>query len=148
MQTETLTPDHILDESDAALRAELLRLEQERKRIVGRLDQRISRLRRIVEERDPMPLFAGIVNQPPEPSSSIEAESEERLPRGDTKRRIFEFLLANPNAGYPELVAAIWGEVTTRTHANARNAIAALKKDGWLSGERGHWKIERTPTRK
>jgi hypothetical protein len=144
MSQQVLSPTRVLEESDATLRAELARLERERKQIVCSLDDRIARLRRLLDQSEP--LFANIV-KPPEQTVVVETEIERR-PRGEMQRKVFEFLLEHPTAGYREMVAAVWREVTPKTHANARNAIVSLRREGWVLGKPGNWQVERNPTKK
>lgn len=47
----------VLDESDEIIRAELSRLEAQRKKITASLDRRINQLRSILGARDMLPLF-------------------------------------------------------------------------------------------
>ena len=133
--------DLVLDESDAALRAELGRLESERKRMTARLDERISQIRSILKSSGMLPLFAGAAAKKQEQSAAEEQEPNGDSPRGKKQKIIYEFLLKNPTAGYRELVRAVYGDYTESKYNSARNAVRTMKQDGWITGEPGEWKI-------
>jgi hypothetical protein len=60
-------------------------------------------------------------------------------PRGEIQAKIYEHILAHPEAGYREIVVAVYGEYTELKYNSTRNAIASMKRNGWISGERGEW---------
>ena len=63
-------------------------------------------------------------------------------PRGEIQVKIYEHLMAHPEAGYREIVEAVYGEYNEPHYNSTRNAIAALKKNGWVLGERGEWTLQ------
>jgi hypothetical protein len=136
--------ERILDQSDATILNELSRLELERKRLVSPLDDRIAKLRSILTTQKTLPL-AGTADDGDDDRdhASCPDSDEPTRPRGEIQNRIYEFLLVKPDAGYSEIIDAVYGEISPQNHNAARNAIAALKAAGWISGERGHWTIER-----
>jgi|ERR1019366_1805859 hypothetical protein len=136
--------ERILDQSDAAILGELSRLKAERKRLVEPLDERIAQLQSILSVQKTLPL-TGTADIPDGDHDHASRSDEDELirPRGEIQNRIYEFLLVHPGAGYAEIIDAVYGEMSPQNHNAARNAIAALKGAGWISGERGHWTIER-----
>jgi hypothetical protein len=134
--------DRILDESDAAVRAEISRLEAERTRVTARLDDRIGKLRSVL----PVGETLSLLNAPPAPSTPmtrapVYAPVNGARPRGEIQAKIYEHIMANPKAGYREIVVAVYGEYTELNYNSTRNAIASMKKNDWISGERGEWFI-------
>ena len=140
MTEQKIELDHVLDESDAALRTELGRLETKRKHMTARLDERIAQIRSILKTSGSLPLFAGTASVKAGQSVAEENPNGE-VPRGKKQKIIFEFLVKNPSAGYRELVGAAYGEYTESKYNSARNAVRTMKQEGWITGEPGEWKI-------
>ena len=143
MSQEKLPLSRILDESDSAILSELSRLVVERDRIVAPLDERIEKLRSVLSANRTLPLFEIADPDSVSQSNVNRTVTVSEGPRGQIQRRLYEFLLDHTMAGYPEIIDHLYGPPTVQNHNNARNAVAALKEAGWISGERGHWKIER-----
>lgn len=148
VQPESPQLARILDQSDAAILGELNRLITERSRLVAPLDDRIAKLRSILSANKTLPLI-GTEDAVSEVDSNrvISADYSDGpdRPRGEIQSLIYDYLIGHPEAGYAEIIDAVYGEVSPQNHNAARNAIAALKAGGWISGERGHWTIERRP---
>jgi|GEM_PF-2969769 len=134
--------DRILDESDAAVRAEISRLEVERTRVTARLDERIAKLRSVL----PVGETLSLLNAPTAPATPMtrapaKAPVSGARPRGERQMKIYEHILAHPEASYREIVVAVYGEYTELNYNSTRNAIASMKRNGWISGERGEWTV-------
>ncbi len=148
VQPESPQLARILDQSDAAILGELNRLITERSRLVAPLDDRIAKLRSILSAQKTLPLI-GMSDPLPgndhDLARAVIDEDDLDRPRGEVQGQIYNYLLGHPEAGYAEIIDAVYGEVSPQNHNAARNAIASLKAAGWISGERGHWTIERRP---
>jgi len=144
MSKDKATLAHILDESAANVRAEILRVETEKKHVTARLDEWIAKLRAVLPGGDALPSREIPKAEPMtrSPANAPIAPKNGARPRGDIQVKIYEHLMAHPEAGYREIVEAVYGEYNEPHYNSTRNAIAALKKNGWVLGERGEWTLQ------
>jgi hypothetical protein len=122
--------DHSQDTLDAALRAELSRLENRRRQD----DARIAHIRSLLDPKS-LDVFPDIK---PETAGAHDRGQSAR-PRGRAQRRLFVYLQQHPGAGYRELVDGVVGTYNKETYAKMRNTVRAMKGSHWLSGEPGKW---------
>jgi hypothetical protein len=131
--------DRILNESNAALRELLARLEAERERLTAPLDERISLIRSMLQVGE-RPSLEFPVRLPAESRTIAKRDrKDDGLPRGQAQRRAYKFLQTHPNAGYRELAVGTSGKYDTSSYATIRNTVLKMKKGGWVTGTPGEW---------
>ena len=140
MAKDKTTLDRILDESAAKIRAEIVRVETEKKHVTACLDEWIAKLRSVLPVGETLPLL-DVPQTMPMTRAPAHAPVNGARPRGEIQVKIYEHLMAHPEAGYREIVEAVYGEYNESHYNSTRNAIAALKRNGWISGERGEWTV-------
>ena len=135
--------DRILDEAHAAVRSVIAKLKVERKNLVSRIDEQIKKLSATLPVGETLSLLASAEESTTAPAGDrTQVPIDGARPRGERQVKIYEYILTHPTAGYREIVEAVYGEYNEPHYNSTRNAIAALKKNGWVTGERGEWTLQ------